>query len=362
MSAPIDRLPSFRPDYRQLDKVLRRQGQPDYVPLIEIYADGEIMQAALGATPQQMFGKYDPWQQEWLFKLEYCRRIGQDYISVTIDGCAFAWHSTLAQDTAALSRGQRNWIDESTGPITNRREFDQFDWPAEPLTNRTIEFVADHLPEGMGIITFTGGIFEWTTRLMGYECFALALHDDPQLVEDVVARVGQRMLDAYTAAAAHPVVRALWLGEDMGFKTATLIAPQHLRRFFFPWHCRLVEAAHSQGKPFLLHSCGNLDQVMDDLINDVGIDAKHSFEDLIMPVTEFKARYGQRVAVLGGADVDLLCRASSDRVRAYCRNILEQCAPGGGFAMGTGNSVANYIPLENYLALVEELARFNGRT
>jgi uroporphyrinogen decarboxylase len=361
MGAPIEQLPNFQPDYRQLDTVIRRAGEPDYVPLVEIFADPEIMAAALGGTARQMFPRYEAWQQDLLFRIEYSRRIGQDYACAPIDGAGFSYRRVHVPDTAALSRGLREWVDESQGPVPNRRAFGEFAWPVEPCSTRQIDFVAENLPAGMGLSSFTGGIFEWTTWLMGYESLALALYDDPQLVDDVLERVGQRMLDGYGKAAAHPAVRALWMGDDMGFKTATLIGANHLRELFFPWHRRIAQLAHQAGKCFLLHSCGNIDQVMDDLIDRVGIDAKHSFEDVIMPVAQFKACYGHRIAVLGGADVDFLTRATPAQVRTYCRQILRECAPGGGFAMGTGNSVANYIPLENYLALVDELARFNGR-
>ncbi|HHX64308.1 MAG TPA: uroporphyrinogen-III decarboxylase-like protein, partial [Chloroflexi bacterium] len=111
-------------------------------------------------------------------------------------------------------------------------------------------------------------------------------------------------------------------------------------------------------RPYLLHSCGNLSKIMDDLIFDVGIDAKHSFEDTIEDVIEAKQQYGDQIALLGGIDVDFLCRATEEQVRERVRRTLEACMPGGGYCLGTGNSVANYIPLNNYLAMVDEGRRF----
>jgi uroporphyrinogen decarboxylase len=140
----------------------------------------------------------------------------------------------------------------------------------------------------------------------------------------------------------------------MGYRTATMVSPADLRRFVFPCLGRLSGIAHAHGMPFLLHSCGNLCQVMDDLIDTVKIDARHSFEDAIQPVTEAKRLYGHRIAVLGGVDVDFLCRSDETAVRAYTRTLIDRCAPGGGWALGTGNSVANYIPLSNYLAMLDE--------
>jgi uroporphyrinogen decarboxylase len=97
---------------------------------------------------------------------------------------------------------------------------------------------------------------------------------------------------------------------------------------------------------------------MEDLIEDVGIDALHSYEDTIWTVVEAKEQYGDRIAVLGGIDVDFLCRATKDQVRQRTRDTLARCLPGGGYCLGTGNSVANYIPLDNYLAMLDEGQRF----
>ena len=99
---------------------------------------------------------------------------------------------------------------------------------------------------------------------------------------------------------------------------------------------------------------------MDDLIDYVKIDAKHSNEDVIMPIGEIKAKWGNRIAILGGVDVNYLCTHSTSEIAEYTKRVLDECAEGGGFAIGTGNTVANYIPVDNYLALVETVHRFNG--
>jgi uroporphyrinogen decarboxylase len=93
---------------------------------------------------------------------------------------------------------------------------------------------------------------------------------------------------------------------------------------------------------------------MEELITDVKIDARHSFEDLIMPVAAFKQRYGDRIGVLGGIDIDKLCRLPERELRRHVRQTLDACMPGGRYALGSGNSVANYIPVQNYLAMLDE--------
>lgn len=93
---------------------------------------------------------------------------------------------------------------------------------------------------------------------------------------------------------------------------------------------------------------------MPDLIGRVGIDGKHSFEDAILPVEAFQARYGDRIAVLGGVDVDILAAGTPERVRRRTRMLIEACGPQGRYAVGSGNSIPSYVPVENYLAMVDE--------
>ena len=93
---------------------------------------------------------------------------------------------------------------------------------------------------------------------------------------------------------------------------------------------------------------------MDDIIDDVKIDAKHSYEDAILPVTEAKMRYGNRMAILGGLDVDRLCRSTEEQIRDYTRMLVTECGATGGYALGSGNSIAAFVPVPNYLAMLDE--------
>jgi uroporphyrinogen decarboxylase len=137
-----------------------------------------------------------------------------------------------------------------------------------------------------------------------------------------------------------------------------LISPDDLREFVLPGHKALAEITHRAGRPYLLHSCGKLDQIMGDLLDEVRIDGLHSFEDTIRRVEDIKAKFGRRIAVLGGIDVDFLCRSTEQAVRRRVRDTVQECHPGGGYCLGTGNSVTNYIPLDNYLAMLDEGRRF----
>jgi uroporphyrinogen decarboxylase len=353
--------PKTEADWSQVELVLRRK-VPQRVPVVELFTDHDFIQAVLGYhwTAVAADKDYAEWQRYWLWRIEYQKLAGPAYINAGMDGLVYPVRKVAcATNTAELALGDRAWVNETEGVITRREDFESYPWPTSPFNRQQIDFIAENAPPGMGIIMASSGILEWAMWLMSFETFSTALHDQPELVRDVVDRVGERFVDFYGQAARHEAVRALWIGDDLGFKTATMISPHHLREYIFPWHRRIAEAAHAAGKPFLLHACGNIDAVMEDLIEYVGIDARHSFEDVIEPVTSVKRRYGHRIAIIGGVDVDFISRRSEQEVRQYVRRVLEECTPGGGYAVGTGNSVANYIPIRNYVAMLQEVAAFN---
>ena len=353
------------PDYRRLLRALRRCGNPDVVPFLELYADPEVIAAAVGGP----------------IISRDAERMDREALERALDQKILFWHHLgydaflqwpiidlpdlrrlQSEDTAALAQGSRRWVDEKAGIITTWEDFERYPWPRpEDADLYPLEYAARHVPEGMAIIASVSGFVEPVMWLMGYEAFALAIYDQPDLVEAMFGRIAEIFVPVARALAQMDRVIALWMGDDMGFKTGTLIAPDHLRRFALPRQKQIVQVAHGQGLPFLLHSCGKIEAVMDDLIDDVGIDARHSFEDVIEPVESFVARHGDRIAVVGGVDVDLLGRGTEEQVRARTRQILEACAPSRGYVLGTGNSVANYVPLRNFLAMVDEGWRYNTR-
>jgi uroporphyrinogen decarboxylase len=247
-------------------------------------------------------------------------------------------------------------VDSTQGyPITDRRGFETFSWPTpEQITFNEFHAVGPMLPVGMKIIGQTGGIFEMAQGLCGYAGLCYLLADDQGLVGDIFARIGQLYEVIYSGMARIESVGALVISDDLGYKTQTMISPEDIREFIFPWYRRLVKIAHDQNKPCILHSCGNLTAIMDELIDRVGIDAKHSYEDAILPVSDAYKKYGNRIAVLGGFDVDRLCRSTPQEVRQYTRSLIFNLGRAGGYALGSGNSIAPYVPMENYLAMLDE--------
>lgn len=285
--------------------------------------------------------------------IEFWYRMGYDFVRLEI-GLPFHERRLFAPDPA--SNRQRAWVDEHQGVISNWDDFERYPWPrVEDFDFFPLEYINEHLPEGMGLISsHGGGIFEHLSWLMSLEGLSFSLYDDPKLVQAVSKQIGELITKFYEHLLQLENLIAVFPGDDMGFRSGTLVSPDALRNYCLPWHKRWAEMAHERGLPYFLHSCGNVLAIMDDLISDVGIDGKHSFEDAIITAEEFQKLYGDKIAVLGGVDLNILSAGTPEQVRRRTRQLIETCGAKGRFAVGSGNSIPTYVPVENYLAMVDE--------
>jgi uroporphyrinogen decarboxylase len=354
-----------QPDWQALVANIRREGTPKRVHDLELFHDQQIEDAII-----ERFGldadldPNDPDYSRWSH-LAFLRFAGYDFIRVSLGGQDWTFVNDETPDTAGLSKGDRTFRDEHRGPIATWEEFEAYDWPDPTLPEATkdLEWWNEHCPDDMCLATGSCGHFaEFICWLCGYETLCYLLYDN----RDLVKAIAQKLYDHYQVANQRYLefdrLKIFFPSDDMGFKSGTFISPDDTREFILPGHKMTAQMAHDAGCISILHACGNLESIIDDLIDDVGIDGKHSFEDTIEDVRDLKRDgYGQRTALLGGIDVDFLCRSTPEAIRQRTRDTLDVCLPGGGYCLGTGNSVANYIPLDNYLAMLDE-GRLYSRT
>ena len=329
------------PDFANLVSVLQCS-RPSRPTLFEFFLNEPIYRILAGAEAEAWV---DQRPNGWdALLIRAFRNAGYDYATIHAP-FGFPKGEVESLQTRSLNDGAL---------ITDRPSFDAYPWPdADEADSGKFDALAPNIPGGMKLIVpGPGGVLENAIQLTGYDRLCLLLADDPPLVSDLFESIGSRLVRHYERALEHNAVGAIIGNDDWGFKTQTMLSPDDMRRYVFPWHRRIVETAHAAGRPAILHSCGNLATVMDDIIDEMGYDGKHSYEDAIQPVEEAYDQYGGRIAVLGGIDVDFVIRETPERVHARASEMLARADRNGGFALGTGNSVPEYIPDDNYLALI----------
>lgn len=373
MPAHVVPLKNPQPDIDAFLAAMDGKAIPDKPPLIEYLIDDALMRPILtnmlgrewvdhGELRDQTGGQLDFSEDSrkrtnaWLDNLiEFWYRMGYNFVRVELCPPLPAAPVVAPDPAAGNEDHDRAWQGLHDGPIKSWDDFERYPWPEIGDGDFYVhQYICEHLPDGMGLIScHAGGPYEHTSRLLGYENLCYLLMDDPELVRAVADKLGDLICRYTERLCEHEKLAAILQGEDLGFNTQTLIPPDDIRQFFLPWHKKLAALAHAKDKRYYLHSCGQVGAIMDDLIDDVGIDGKHSFQDCILPVAEAKKLYGDRICLLGGVDVDKLTRLEPAELRKYVRGIIDACAPGGRFAIGSGNSIPSYIPIDNYLTMLD---------
>lgn len=332
------------PDFNNILKVLRRE-VPDRPTLFEFFMNGNVYQEAAGDPPPPEA----PAEEHLGYMARAYAACGYDYVNSY--GCALDFHAgaKTSKDTISLN---------DSPVIQSWEDFQNHPWPdARNADYSMLEKAAPYLPGNMKIMmSGPGGVLENVISLMGYENLCVMLYDDPELVEAVFEKVGSTLVDYYTIGAQYDTVGIIMSNDDWGFNTQTMLSPEMMRKYVFPWHKKIVEVAHANGKPAVLHSCGFMSEVMEDIIEDMKYDGKHSYEDNIVPVEEAYRRWGGRIAILGGLDVDFLVRSDEETIRRRALGMLELSQEKGGYALGSGNSIPEYIPNEKYFAMTSAVA------
>lgn len=330
------------PDFNQLEKVLCLQA-PDRPTLFEFFLNPRLHQKLTGLPIHPNL----EWLDLQLIRLKAFQRAGYDYLTVLVPGFNF--------DTDAADQKHSASISQNMGTVIHDRvSFNQYAWP-EPEATRLdqLEILSTYLPTGMRIIPYGPcGVLENAISLVGYEDLCMMILDDPTLAADVFSEIGTRLNGYYQLIAKYDFVGAVISNDDWGFKTQTMFSPKHMRQFVFPWHTEIVNTIHAAGKPAILHSCGYFDDIITDVIEKIGYDARHSYEDNIKPVETAYETLHQKIAVLGGIDVDFICQADPQAVYQRAQAMLERSMARGAYALGSGNSVPDYVPDENYFAMI----------
>ncbi|NLV74674.1 MAG: hypothetical protein GXY52_08330 [Chloroflexi bacterium] len=356
---PIERA---QPDCERFIDAVMGRVLPERPPLVEYLIDDALRKPIVTDLLGRTWVDPRPGDQpSWLAYMDnfiaVWYQLGYDFVRYE-QGLPLAERYIMGDDPSR-SNGIRAWNDLSHGTIATWQDFETFAWPeVTPAFFANYEYLARNLPEGMGlIVSHGGGIYEHLSALFSYEGLCMALYDQPDLVAAVAQRLGELFLQVYRQLVQIEGVAAVFQGDDMGFRTATLLPPEALRTYTLPWHARYADLAHDAGLPYFLHSCGNLTEIMPDLIDTVQIDAKHSFENAIVAADQFQALYGSHIGVLGGVDIDILGRGSEAEIRAETRWLMESCGERGRYAIGSGNSIPSYIPLESFLSMLDEAQR-----
>ena len=319
--------------------------QPDRVPYCELHVDQQIGARLVGhAFAGEACPKIERQARTADEEKELARVMGKDNITFILRSAVYA-HRVGGQD------GRQFYGD---GMITSERDLDKIALadPRQP----------GFLDDARRFVDAKGDYSAWlVTRLghfpamlsMGMEAFSLALYDNPRFVE--------RVLDIYFDWSEAVLERACAIGfdvvastDDMAWKNGPMYSPQVFRDLILP---RIRRVARGITIPWVMHTDGNIMPILDDILS-LGISGLHPIEKGAMDIRAMKRDYGNRVCLLGNVDLNILGLGTPEQTDAEVRDLIRHVAPGGGYIVTSGNSIATYLRPENVLAMSQAVARY----
>jgi len=231
----------------------------------------------------------------------------------------------------------------------------------DPLEGR---FFADiprriaRYPDRFRVFQIGFSLYERAWTLRGMEALMIDFHDHPDFVHELLERIADYNIAQLRAAARYDI-DAIYFGDDWGQQHGLQMGPRLWRQFMLPPLRRMYAAVRESGRFVMIHSCGDVDELFDDLLG-IGLNCFNPFQPEVMDVGSLLPRYRGRLAFHGGLSTQrTLPFGTPDDVRAETRRLLD-LGRAGGYIFAPAHDVEGDVPLENMLAAIETVQRQPG--
>lgn len=247
--------------------------------------------------------------------------------------------------------------------ITDWESFERYKFPKvdeEELRGQIELFFKKYQKKDVfcfGAIGFS--LFERAWTLMGMENLLVAMVEEPELVcalLDKIVQFNQQVMDImleYPFDGFH-------FGDDWGQQRGLLMGPVYWRKFLKPRMRQMYMRVKERGLWVSQHSCGDLREILDDLI-EIGLDVYQTFQPEIYDLEYEKRTHGDRLTFWGGISTQtLLPSAAPEEVHRETKHILQVMGGNGRYIAGPTHAVPGDVPPENILAMLKAFREQNG--
>jgi len=332
-------------------KAINRQ-EPDMVPTFEIDIDQRVINAIKPGLSYEDFCEY-----------------------MNLDAICYHELRTVKYEVVDEAKGvvRDQWgaIRRRTGAsqlnpmlvepaIKSKKDLDTYVGSDPDLPSRYIEIEAAvrRFKGRRAIIAGVRPFFTVSDSLRAQDDLFRDMIRDPEMVErinEIVNNYYMRYVKNLIDVGADIIIET----GDWAFTRGPMVSPKFTARFISPQLKNIADYCHSRGVPCLKHTDGNIWAIFD-LIVETGVDGINPIDPLAgMDLGEVKAKYGDKVCLMGNVDCGkLLSWGSKAEVRAAVKDCIRKAGKGGGYICMSSNSIHGAVNPENYVEMVKAVGEY----
>src|SRR4030042_5126842 len=179
----------------------------------------------------------------------------------------------------------------------------------------------------VGAIGFS--LYERAWILRGIEPVLMDFAANPSFIEELFDEIIEFNLVITKRLCQFPI-DAFHFGDDWGQQHGLLIDPDLWRKFFKKHLKKLYDVVHDAGLPVSIHSCGDITEIIPDLI-EIGVNIISPLQAEALDFKFLKKKYGNDLAFWGGVSTQrTLPHGTPNDVRAEIKERIKVLAKNGG--------------------------------
>lgn len=209
--------------------------------------------------------------------------------------------------------------------------------------------------ESYRILGMSYGFFERASRLRGFENILMDMIDSPEFVEELMEAYLNLKLKCYQYVSEYIPFEGFFDGGDDCDQRGCIFGVNHWRRFIKPHLKTTVDFCHDLGKPAIVHMCGNVLPLVDDLL-DIKLDVLESLQPEAIDLFQLKQKVDGKMALIGGLGVQsTLPFGTPEEVKSKINWLIDVLGKGGGYVFAPAKAIMKDVPVENAVAVFEAL-------
>lgn len=215
------------------------------------------------------------------------------------------------------------------------------------------------------IMASGGSVFQHATYLRGMDNLMMDMCVNPEVAHFLIDKVADFYYEYYRRMFEEvgDMIDIFALADDLGMQQTLLISPELFEEYVAPKLKRMADMAHSYDIKLLLHTCGNVEIIIDRLI-ELGVDILDPIQPECMDPIHIKDKFGDKICLRGGVSVqNTISRGSVEEVNKESERIAVALKIGGGYIFSPGHPVLqDDMPVENIIAMYESGYKYGFHT